>query len=135
MLPDAKHLHTDPQYLADLIAANGMTVKATAAQIGVPYSVLRSWLAGAAQWPYTAQFAIESLAPGLGVGNRPDATQRRADPEYLRHLVAGTGFSLRPLADRLGIDYSTLKRWQTMGPRPSKWPYSAQYALERMSKL
>lgn len=134
MLPDAKHLHTEAQRLADLIAANGMTIKATAAQVGVNYSVLRSWLAGTAQWPYTAQFAIESLAPSLDVEKRPDAAQRSTDPEYLRRLVDATGFSLRPLADRLGIDYSTLKRWLTTGPRPSKWPYSAQYALEALEK-
>lgn len=133
MQPDAKHLRTDPQYLASLIAANGMTPKATAEQIGVPSSVLRNWLAGIAQWPYTAQYAIESLAQGLAPQTRPDASQRTTGTVRMRHLVEATGMAPKVVADLLGVNYSTLKRWTTTGDRPSKWPYSAQYALERMS--
>lgn len=65
--PDIKDRNTSPEYVAELIAKckarHGYTTQAAvAARIGVSLSVLKHWKRGAIDIPYTAQYALESLA-------------------------------------------------------------------------
>ncbi len=57
----------------------------------------------------------------------PDASEYRPDPEYLAELIVSTGKTQDQLADILGHDPRTIRRWLT-GER--KFPYTLQFALE-----
>jgi len=58
---------------------------------------------------------------------KPDAQLHNQDPEYFRQLVESTGLSNVKLAQLIGHDERTIRRW-CKGERP--FPYSAQYIVE-----
>lgn len=58
---------------------------------------------------------------------KPDARLHNQDPEYFSQLVQSTGLSVNKLADVIGHDERTLRRWMK-GER--KFPYSAQFIVE-----
>ncbi len=61
MKPDARRYDPRPEYLAELIGSTGLTQAAVAKKIGVDERTIRRWLSGQRQFPYTVQFALESL--------------------------------------------------------------------------
>ncbi len=58
---------------------------------------------------------------------KPDASTYDPRPEYFAELVKSTGMTRAALAERLGHDERTLRRW-IAGER--RFPYSVQFALE-----
>ncbi|WP_439254411.1 helix-turn-helix domain-containing protein [Pseudomonas monteilii] len=68
-LPDAAHYSDSPGYLRKLYEASGLSQRECARRLGVTHSTLKSWLAGSARWPYTAQYALERLATGTPGGD------------------------------------------------------------------
>ena len=58
---------------------------------------------------------------------KPDARLHNQDPAYFTQLVESTGLSNARLAEVIGHDERTIRRWKN-GER--KFPYSAQYILE-----
>lgn len=64
----------------------------------------------------------------------PDAAQYRyeSDPEYLRRQYEASGLSQRECARRLGVTHSTFKAWLA---GTTRWPYTAQYALEQLARV
>ena len=58
---------------------------------------------------------------------KPNAKQYDPRPEYLAELVKSTGMTRAALANRLGYDERTLRKWLN-GER--QFPYSVQFALE-----
>ena len=61
MKPNAADYNPDPKYLAELIGSLPHTQPELGALLGVDPRTIRRWLSGARQFPYTVQFAIESL--------------------------------------------------------------------------
>jgi len=62
---------------------------------------------------------------------RPDARLHRSgDGAYLRRLVRESGFSPEAAAARIGVGARTMRHWLADNP----FPYSAQYALERLAR-
>ncbi len=58
---------------------------------------------------------------------KPNATLHNQDPEYFSQLVESSGLSIVKLAELIGHDERTIRRWMK-GER--KFPYSAQYIVE-----
>ena len=58
---------------------------------------------------------------------KPNAKEYNPDPAYLAELVKSAGMTRADLAERLGYDERTLRRWLA-GER--KFPYAVQFALE-----
>ncbi len=69
-LPDAVHYKyaESPEYLRQLYEASGLSQRECARRLGVTHSTFKSWLAGTARWPYTAQYALERLAGAAEAG-------------------------------------------------------------------
>ncbi len=58
---------------------------------------------------------------------KPDARLHNQDPAYFTDLVTSTGLPVTRLAEVIGHDERTIRRWMK-GER--KFPYSAQFILE-----
>lgn len=58
---------------------------------------------------------------------KPDARMHNTDPEYFTALVQSTGMSIVQLAELIGHDERTIRRWMK-GERG--YPYSAQFIVE-----
>lgn len=58
---------------------------------------------------------------------KPDARLHNQDPVYMGQLVESTGLTITKLAEVIGHDERTIRRW-IKGER--KFPYSAQFIIE-----
>jgi hypothetical protein len=58
---------------------------------------------------------------------KPDARMHNQDPKYFGQLVESTGLPVVKIAEIVGHDERTIRRWIN-GER--KFPYSAQYIME-----
>lgn len=58
---------------------------------------------------------------------KPDARLHNQDPIYFTQLVQSSGLTIAKLAEIIGHDERTIRRWMK-GQR--KFPYSAQYTME-----
>ena len=65
-LPDAEQYNESAEYVRQLYVTSGLSQRECARRLGVTHSTFKSWLAGSARWPYTAQYALEQLAGGAG---------------------------------------------------------------------
>lgn len=96
---------------------------------------------------YAAINSIDQNAPGShvamaalceflvnGPARLPDAKRYNSDPNYIRGLVERIGktrgMSQRGIAAEIGVGFTSLKDWMS---GHAKWPYSAQFALERLA--
>lgn len=61
MKPMASEYNPDVTYFAELVESTGLTQKKIGEILGVDERTIRKWLSGDRQFPYTAQFALESL--------------------------------------------------------------------------
>lgn len=61
MKPNSNEYNPSPKYMADLIESTGLSQKKIGEILGVDERTIRKWLAGDRQFPYSAQFALESL--------------------------------------------------------------------------
>lgn len=61
MKPNGLEYNPSPSYLAELIESTGLPRKKIAEVLDVDERTIRKWLSGDRQFPYTVQFALESL--------------------------------------------------------------------------
>lgn len=63
MKPDpTKHRPRDPDYIRKLLEKAGISQREAARRLNVSDRTMRHWCAGTAPIPYSAQFALESMA-------------------------------------------------------------------------
>jgi len=62
---------------------------------------------------------------------KPDPSTLTSDPAYLRGLLAQAGLSQRAAARAIGVNERTMRDWLA---GKYQWPYTAQYALEALSR-
>ena len=60
---------------------------------------------------------------------KPNAKDYDPRPEYFRELVESTGLTQKKIAETLGVDERTIRRWLA-GDR--QFPYTVQLALESL---
>jgi transcriptional regulator with XRE-family HTH domain len=61
MKPNAIEYNPSTSYIRDLIESTGLTQKKIAETLDVDERTIRKWLSGERQFPYSVQFALESL--------------------------------------------------------------------------
>jgi len=59
----------------------------------------------------------------------PDPEQLQTDPKYIRELLNRGGLTQVEAAAALGVSERTVRNWAN---GESRWPYTAQYTLERL---
>ena len=58
----------------------------------------------------------------------PDARLHNEDPAYIADLIEKTGLTHVKIAELLGVDARTVRRWPIRGA-----PYPVQYCLEQLA--
>jgi len=58
---------------------------------------------------------------------KPNASDYNPDPQYISDLIGSTGLTQKALADLLGVDVRTIRRWKSGEVTVS---YTDQFALE-----
>lgn len=60
--PDASLYNESVGYMRQLYESTGLSQRECSQRLGVSFSTFKTWLAGTASWPYTAQYTLERLA-------------------------------------------------------------------------
>lgn len=60
---------------------------------------------------------------------KPDALRQQTDPQYFVSLTDATGLTQKEIAQRLGVDERTVRRW-----RSGCAPYVVQFCLEALAR-
>ena len=68
MAPDSTGYDPRPEYLAELVAATGLTQTQIGKHIGCDARSLRRWITGERTFTYAIQFALECLVSSVRYG-------------------------------------------------------------------
>ncbi|MBU1700199.1 MAG: transcriptional regulator [Candidatus Eisenbacteria bacterium] len=90
----------------------GLTQQEVALMMGVNKTTIFNWEAGRVA---PDLHALPEVLKFLGYDPRPQAD---TFPERIRQLRQGLGLSLEELAAKIGVDPSTIQKWERLGFRP-----------------